>query len=105
MNFKRTRKLHKKTLNPNARRKFLIAASLQSKFESTGFEVMFIDEFSVNDRGFKYYGWSRRGEKGYFQSLSDSFSMSFFLAFSAQQFYGILGGKGSNNAKRFIHFL
>ena len=37
--------------------------------------------------------------------MPDSFSMNFFLAFSAERFYGIMGTKGICTSTKFIHFL
>ena len=59
----------------------------------------------MSDRSFKFFGWSKRGKSGYINSVSNSFSMSFFVALSSTRFYGILGTEGTGNSKKFIHFL
>ena len=66
---------------------------------------MFINEFSLNDRSFKFFGWSKKGKSGFISTMSDVFSMSFFMAFSADKFYGIMGTEKTGTSQKFIHFL
>ena len=66
---------------------------------------MFIDEFSLGDRSFKLFGWSKKGKSGFVNSISDSFCMSFFVAFREDRFYGIMGTEGTGTSQKFTHFL
>ena len=66
---------------------------------------MFIDEFSLNDRSFKFFSWSKKGKSGFISTMSDVFSMSFFMAFSADRFYCIMGTEKTGTSQKFIHFL
>ena len=86
-------------------RKFLIAAVVQSKLDLLPIELIYIDEFSINDRNFNHYGWWEKGRQGYIDCMMENFSMTFFWAFSRQQFYGIMGNKESNNSASFIYFI
>ena len=86
-------------------RKFLIAALVQSKLDMLHIELIYIDEFSVNERNFNNYGWWEKGKQGYINYLMDNFSMTFIWAFSEQRFYGIMGNKESNNSASFIEFV
>ena len=78
---------------------------MQAKLNLLNYELIFIDEFSLSERSFKFFGWSKKGKSGYFNSISDSFSMSFFVAFSADRFYDIIGIKRTGTVQKFIHFL
>jgi hypothetical protein len=62
-------------------------AAFQLKLDSDYLELMYIDEFAINDRGFKFYGWGVKGETGYIQSIAGTFSMTFFIDFSKEKFY------------------
>ena len=86
-------------------RRFALAGAIQIKLESLNYELIFIDEFSLSDRSFKFFGWSKRGKSLYLNSILNSFSMSFFVSLSSTRFYGILGTEGTGNSKEFIHFL
>ena len=66
---------------------------------------MFIDEFSLNDRSFKFFDWSNKGKSGFISTMSEVFCMSFFMAFSADRFCGIMGTEKTGTLQKFIHFL
>ena len=105
MSYKRIKKQSKKATEIQNIRRMAIAGVIQAKLDSLGYELIFIDEFSLSDRSFKFYGWSKKGKSGYITSISDRFSMSFFVAFSADIFYGIMGTEGTGTSQKFIHFL
>ena len=105
MSYKRIKIEKKSTTWKTNIRRLALAGAIQVKLESLNYELIFIDEFSLSDRSFKFFGWSKRGKSGYFNSISNQFSMSFFVAFSNIRFYGILGTEGTGNSKKFIHFL
>ena len=105
MSYKRIKIQRKITTEKQNIRRFALAGAIQIKLESLNYELIFIDEFSLSDRSFKFFGWSKRGKSGYINSVSNSFSMSFFVALSSTRFYGILGTEGTGNSKKFIHFL
>ena len=52
-----------------------------------------------------FYGWWRKGTKGYIRLAIDQFSMSFIAAVSETKIYGVTGVDGSANAEIVIHFL
>ena len=83
----------------------MIAALVQSKLDMLHTELIYIDEFSVNERNSNNYGWWEKGKQGYVDYLMDNFSMTFIWAFSEQRFYGIMGNKESNNSASLIQFL
>ena len=105
MSYKKSKRLHKSTLEKPGKRRFTLAGAIQVKLIAQNYELMFIDEFSLSDRSLKFFGWSEKGKSGYVNSILDSFSMSFFVAFSADRFYGIMGVEGTGNSQKFIHFL
>ena len=101
------KKISKRKVDNNKRssfRKILIAALVQSKLDMLYIELIYIYEFSVNERNFNNYGWWEKSKQGYVDYLMDNFSMTFIWAFSEQRFYGIMGNKKSNNSSSFIEF-
>ena len=95
------KKISKRKVDNNRKsslKKFLVAALVQSKLDMLHTELIYIDEFSVNERNFNNYGWWEKGKQGYVDYLMDNFSMTFIWAFSEQRFYGIMGNKESNNS-------
>ena len=85
-------------------RRFAIGWAIQKILNSQNYEFMFIDEFSLSDRSFKFYGWSKKGMSGFISTMEDTFSMSFFVTFSVNRFYGIMGIKLNWNFTN-IYFL
>ena len=51
-----------------------------------GDEVLFIDEFFVNSRTHKQYGWSFVGSKSLFWEMSNQFSSSFMVGKSKREY-------------------
>ena len=105
MSYKRIKKQTKAATEKQNVWQFALAWTMQAKLNLLDSELIFIDEFLLSEISFKFFGWSKKGKSGYFNSISDSFSMSFFVAFSADRFYGIMGTKGTGTAQKFIHFL
>ena len=68
-----------------------------SKTKLENYELMFVDEFSLSDRSFKFFGWSKRGNSKFINTMPDTFWMSFYIAFSKNRFYGIMGVEGTGN--------
>ena len=83
----------------------MIAALVQSKLDILHTELIYIDEFSVNERNFNNYSWWEKGKQEYVDYLMDNFSMTFILAISEQRFYGTMGNKEFNNCVSLIQFL
>ena len=66
---------------------------------------MYINEFSLSDHSFKFFGWNEKGKSKFISTISDSFKMSFYVAFSKYKFYGIIGVEGTRTSQNFINFL
>ena len=98
LSFKKISKRKAENDKRSSFRKFLIAALVQSKLDMLNIELIYIDEFSVNERNLNNYGWWEKGKQGYVDYLMDNFSITFIWAFSEQRFYGIMGNKESNNS-------
>ena len=73
--------------------------------ESKGYEIMYLDEFSINLRNKSVYGWAPRGNYGFQQSHIDDFNMSFIIEFSIDRVYGVLGTTSTHSHKSFITFI
>ena len=52
-------------------------------------EIIFIDEFSINTRHHRFYGWTKRELKGYISTQKSDFSMTFICAVSNIKVYGL----------------
>ena len=50
-------------------------------------------------------GWGFKDQKWYVNYQMNSFSMSFIIAASEINFYGIMANSGSNDSHTFLHFL
>ena len=105
MSYKRVKKQHKKAEDKPIQRRFALGWVIQAKLNLQKYELMFIDEFSLSDRSFKFFGWSKRGNSKFINTMPDTFWMSFYIAFSKNRFYGIMGVEGTGNSEKFIHFL
>ena len=86
-------------------RKFCESAMITKLLDENGFELIYVDEFTLWTRGNKYYTWTDKGVKGFIDMMLDNFSMGFTVAFSKNRIYGILGSTCANNSKTFILFL
>ena len=66
---------------------------------------MYINEFSLSDHSFKFFGWNEKGKSKFISTISDSFRISFYVAFSKYKFYGFIGVECTGTSQNFIHFL
>ena len=105
MSFKRIKRKSKTTDEKQRQRRFAIGWAIQTKLNSLNYEFIFIDELSVSNLSFKFYDWSKKGKSEFIRTISDSFSMSFLVAFSADRFYGIMGIEEIRTSQIFIYFL
>ena len=103
--YKKATNLHKKWLTAESIRKTWESAYIQLIMPHKGFELIYLDEFSVNSRNNNYYNWSPIGSKSYITSDLQPFSMSFIIAFSRERVYGIMGSKSAVNSEVFLKFL
>ena len=78
-----------KNLTAEGVRRFFKSTMIQVKLEDLGYELMFLDKFSINFRQKTAYGWAPVGVKGFLDVNAEPFSMSFMVGFSRQRFYGI----------------
>ena len=60
-----------------------------------GDEELFIDDFSVNSRTRKQYGWSFVGSKSLFWEMPNQFSSSFMVGLSQREYYPVFGVNGT----------
>ena len=69
--------------------KFMEFAMRLLALENQGYELLFMDEFSLSSRYNNYYGWTEKNKKGYLSLIYDSSSIFFVICFSSKQFYAI----------------
>ena len=95
----------RRSTNKKSIRKFYESAMVKTKLEDLGYELMYLDEFSISFRQHTTYGWGPIGMKGFLDANTDTFDMSFMIGFSKQRFYGMVGTSSSNNSKSFLIFI
>ena len=76
-----------KTLSVQHLRSVFESAWLQKKIEAEGIETIYIDEFKVSTKYNDFYGWIKRGQRGYIKLDPNSFDMSFIWAVSRFKVY------------------
>ena len=80
-------------------------AWLQTKIDEEGIETIYIDEFKVSTKHNDFWGWTKRGQRGYISFDPNSFHMSFICAVSKFKVYGVWGSEvtlRSDGVKYFI---
>ena len=102
--YKRAWKLHPRTSTPTNIRKIHESIYIQITLEERGYEMIYLDEFSLSARKYAPYNWAPRGERAYFRPSNQDFTMSFMIAFSRARFYGIKGTQRSGDSKMFLRF-
>ena len=105
MVYKKLERINKKASGKSSIRSFCEALTLQLELLNDGYELIYIDEFSISSRRNPMYGWWRKGFKRYTYYFESPFCMSFIVAFSSSKFYAIMGVNGTINAAIFGLFL
>ena len=105
MSYKRVKKLHKKVEDKPIQRWFALGWVIQAKLNLQNYDLMSIDEFSLSDHFFIFFGWNKRGNSKCINAMPYTFWMSFYIAFSKNRFYGIMKVEGTGNSEKLIHFL
>ena len=93
-----------KNLSADSIRKFYESAMVQIQLYNLGYELMFIDEFSINFMHNKIYGWASVGVKGDLDVNIELFIISFMAGFSKQRFYEFVGASTTNDFASFLSF-
>ena len=95
MSYTKMSKVNRKVLKAENILQIAKCASLINRLIANNVEVIFIDEFSVNDRTHKQYGWSLIGSKSLFVNRTSQFSYSFMVNLSQRCYYPVYGTNGS----------
>ena len=103
--FKALSTVKKKITQAQNIRKLYKLALVQLKLEEMGYELIFVDEFSISCKYHSYFGWPKVGEKGYMLMNHNSFSMYFIIALSCKHFYAIKGSSKAMDSEYFMKFI
>ena len=95
----------RRSLNFKSTRSFYESAFTQLRLEYFGYELIFIDEFSINFRHHTTYRWTPIGKKGFIDTDVENFNMSIMVGLSKQKFYWIVGTSLPNNSNSFLRFI
>ena len=90
---------------PNYKRLLFESALALKILESKDYELMYLDEFSIQLRNKSVYGWGPKGDYGFQQIHTEDFNMSFIIGFSIRRIYGVLGTTATHSHKSFITFI
>ena len=63
------------------------SGALLQVLSNYGIEIIFIDEFSINSRSHKIYGWAEKGKKALISKYPGSESFSVIIGLSSKRFY------------------
>ena len=94
-----------KILSREHTRSYWKAAVLQCLLDDSGYELIFIDDFSISQRNTHVKGWSFKDIKSHNTIEFETISMTFLVEFSSKRFYGIMTNQSSNDAFVFRYFL
>ena len=105
MVFKNLDKVEAKMCSIENISKFYESAGIQILFEKDEWELIYVDEFTVDTRKHVHRGWARRGEKGLLKTDQGGIALNIVVAFSRLRMYGIMINKNTNDSLSFIYFL
>ena len=91
MSYKKMSRINHKALNQEDACRMIKCAALIKKLLEKSIECIFVDEFSIDARRNKQYGWSKRGSKSLFPTFSCSFRWSFMIGLSQNRYYKVYG--------------
>ena len=103
--YKRLCLIQLKLFRPEYTRMFFESALLQIVLEDEGYELLYVDEFSINFRSRSNYGWGPIGDGGFLKAHEERFSMSFMVGFSCRGIYGVIETTESHIFESFIFFI
>ena len=103
--YKKVNFIQKKVFKDEYVRRFFESSIIQLLLINNGYELLYLDEFSINFRNKSTYGWSPIGGDGFVKFNQTQFSMSFMLGFSLQRTYGVYGTILTHNNSSFISFI
>ena len=86
-------------------RKFIESAWLIKTLMLEEYNLVFIDEFTINNRHSKLKSWTNRGKHGFINISNEIFSKSFAIAFSKGRFYALQDTLGAFDSAAFIEFI
>ena len=86
-------------------RKFVESAWLIKTLILEEYDLVFINEFTVDNRHTKLKSWTDRGKYGFINISNENFSKSFAIAFFKDRFYVVQDTLGAFDSIAFIEFI
>ena len=105
LSYKKGSKILPVSLKQDNIRKFFESAGLLFNLSYDDYELIYIDECSINTRNDAVYEWSSKGKPKHVLLHADNLSFSLIMAFSNKKFYGLVGWKCTVNSDIFIYFI
>ena len=105
MSYQKLCKIEQKAFSLDNSRKFLESVKLLHDLEDIKTELIYIDEFNLQPRKAKFYGWAIKNSKPYMCWGVEATSYSFIAALSARKYYGIVWLKSTVNSEVFKDYL
>ena len=104
MRYKKRYKIVQKAVSKESINNLAKWAKLIHLLEQNDFELMYFDEFSINERSFTYKGWSNKGIKGLISKTDQNLTFSVAVWFSKKMIYGVMATWKTFNSQAIKHF-
>ena len=103
--YKKLNKRHAASVSQSSAQKFLESYMTLKTLEESGWELIYFDGFGYDPRKQQFYGWWRKGSKGYVKVYDDPINMTFIVTVSKLHLYGVMSISGTWNSDCIVHFL
>ena len=103
--YKKLYKRHAASVSQIIAQKFIESNMTLETLEESGWELIYIDGFGYDPRKQQFYGWWRKGNKGYVKVYDDPINMTFIVAISKLHLSGAMSISGTWNCDCIVHFL
>ena len=94
-----------KKIRPDSRSSLVSLTETIIRLLQTKFYLICVDEFTINRKTTRMYGWTKKGSPGRLLIRPPEFKMSFVIAHSQTRVEGIMGTKTIFNQHKYKFFL
>ena len=105
MKYKRVDRIKQKMTSKENIVLFYQSAGIQILLDKYDWELVFIDEFTVDSSKHAFRGWKKSEVKDFIKASSEGLYFNITIAFSKNKIYGIMINKNADDSDSFIYFL
>ena len=102
MKYKRVDRIEQKMTSKENIVKFYESAGIQILLNKYNWELVFIDEFTVDSRKHTFRGWIKSEDKGFIKACSEGLYFNITISFRKKKIYEIMINKNANDSDSFI---